>query len=84
MEGVSLKEKMFTKLKADINFMTLCGEMDDSGGEMSKKAKVTSLKTKPLPTLGLLAVYLALKCVPTVLRGCGGFSPTQIQVATDS
>lgn len=48
------------------------------------KAKMAPLKKKTLPNLQLLAVYLALKCLPTVLRGCIGISPTKIQVATDS
>lgn len=32
----------------------------------------------------LLAAYLALKCLHTVLNGCGGFKPAIIHVATDS
>lgn len=48
------------------------------------KAKMAPLKKKTLPNLQLLAVYLALKCLPTVLRGCSRFAPTKMQVIRDS
>lgn len=52
--------------------------------QVCAKAKVAPLKKKTLPILELLAVYLALKCLPTLLWGCSGFAPTKIQVITDS
>lgn len=48
------------------------------------KPKMAPLKKKTLTTLELLAVYLALKCLPTVLRGCSRFTPTKMQVIMDS
>jgi len=48
------------------------------------KAKVAPLKAKTLPTLELMAIYLALKCLPTILDGCKSLIATRLYVATDA
>ena len=48
------------------------------------KVKVAQMKEKTLPVLELMAVYLALKCLPTILSNCEQFVPTKLCVATDA
>ena len=48
------------------------------------KVKVAPMKEKTLPVLELMAVYLALKCLPTILSNCEQFVPTNLCVATDA
>ena len=51
---------------------------------MFAKAKIAPMNDKTLPVLELMAVYLALKCLPTILDNCEGFVPTNLVVATDA
>lgn len=48
------------------------------------KAKVAPMKDKTLPVLELMAVFLAFKCLPSILDNCEGFIPTNLCVATDA
>ena len=43
---------------------------------MFVKAKVAPMQDQTLPLLELMAVYLVLKCIPTILDNCGGFVAT--------
>ena len=48
------------------------------------KAKVAPKKTKTLPTLELLSVFLALKCLPTVLKAYSKSKISKITIAVDA
>lgn len=48
------------------------------------KAKVASMKTKTFPTLKLLFVYLALKCLSLVLKNYKKIYSKNIYVAVDT
>ena len=47
-----------------------------SAGLIFSKAKVAPLAKRTLPSLELLSVFLAIKCIPKILKGfcfyCGG------------
>lgn len=48
------------------------------------KAKFASLKDKTLSTLELMAVFLALRYLPTILDNCKEFLSSNLYVATDT
>ena len=48
------------------------------------KARVAPAKDRTLPTLELMAVFLALKYLPTILDGCKGVCPSGLCVAKDA
>lgn len=48
------------------------------------KAKVASMKSKTFPTLKLLFVYLALKCLPLLLKNYKKIYSKNIYVAVDT
>lgn len=48
------------------------------------KAKVAPLKTKTLPTLKLLAAFLAIKCIGKILETYGRMRTVELNLAVDS
>ena len=48
------------------------------------KARVAPAKDRTLPILELMAVFLALKCLLTILDGCKGVCPSRLCVAKDA
>ena len=63
---------------------TVYGIFDGKAHLLFAKSKVAPFKAKTLPTLELLAVYLALKCLPFILDSFKHISFDQIMCAVDS
>ena len=63
---------------------TVYGIIDGRAHLLFAKSKVVPSKPKTLPTLELLAVYLALKCLPFILDSFKYISFDQIMCAVDS
>ena len=59
---------IFCDVSADAYGFVVYGVQNTKSSISFSKAKVAPVKSKTLPTLELLGVYLAVKCLPTLLK----------------
>ena len=57
---------------------------EDSTDLLFAKAKVAPTKSKSLPTLELLSVFLAMKCLPTIINSLNDSNVTDITIGVDA
>jgi len=62
----------------------LLDEVSGSCNLYFSKCKIAPIKSKTLPTLELLAVFLAFKCLQSLLEGAASTSISKVYVAIDS
>ena len=75
---------LFCDASKSCHGFTVYGIFDRRAHLLFAKSKVAPSKAKTLPTLELLAVYLALKCLPFILDSFKYISFDQIMCAVDS